>query len=277
MKKKYQLSTIRISFLLFLMAISYGNTFGLTPTRVILACDSNPEYIHFWPVVAQAWQKIIGLRPTLALIAHEHIRVDESLGDVIRFAPIKGVSTVLYAQCIRLLLPAFFPNEVCIISDMDMIPLQKKYFIDSIQNIPNDHIAVYRSQSVLEFKQFPMCYVAAKGSLFQDIFNLDTIDDIPIIIKKWADLKRGWSTDQQILYSYLTTWNKFSSHCDLLNIKVHRIDRSNWHYNTKELARGAYTDCHCPRPYAKYKKSIDYIINQALAAEYKKNNQLLTG
>jgi hypothetical protein len=245
---------------------------ALTPTRVIVASDANPNYIQFWPIVAQAWRDIVGIRPTLALIAPDNVSVDESLGDVIRFAPIEGVSTALYAQCIRLLLPVLFPEDVCIISDMDIIPMQRKFFVNSIKNVAEDHFAVYRTKAILKYKQYPMCYVAAKGSVYGNIFNVNTIDDIPTIIQQWANLKKGWSTDQQLLYSYLHSWEYFKSHCDLLDIPINRIDRSkNSKYNETKLKNGSYTDYHCPRPYAKYKKVIDYIVAQATMVEQQKH------
>jgi hypothetical protein len=59
--------------------------------RVILSTNENPNYIQFWPTAAKAWQEIVGVRPTLALIASEDVQVDRRYGDVIRFEPIKKV------------------------------------------------------------------------------------------------------------------------------------------------------------------------------------------
>src|SRR5947209_1083135 len=73
--------------------------------RVILATDGNPLYLEFWPLVARAWQRILPVRPTLALIGDETISVPEGFGDVVRFAPVSGVDTALQSQAIRLLLP----------------------------------------------------------------------------------------------------------------------------------------------------------------------------
>jgi len=111
--------------------------------RVILATNDNPEYIEFWPLVAKAWKEIVGIQPTLALIGDESVQVDESLGDVIRFAPIEGVSTGNYARTIRLLLPILFEDEVCLISDIDMLPLSKEYYQGSIADVPEDNFVVY--------------------------------------------------------------------------------------------------------------------------------------
>ncbi len=51
---------------------------ALRLSRVILATDANSDYIEFWPIVAKAWKEIVGVKPTLALIAHKDVYIDES-------------------------------------------------------------------------------------------------------------------------------------------------------------------------------------------------------
>src|ERR1700737_349362 len=98
-------------FLCFLFSCS--SLIAARIDRVILGCDANPMYIEFWPMVARTWKEIVGVKPTLALIAPSSMVIDESLGDVIRFEPIPGIPTSFQAQVIRLLLPAYFEDEVC--------------------------------------------------------------------------------------------------------------------------------------------------------------------
>src|SRR3990167_8708329 len=107
--------------------------------RVILSTDNNPTYKDNWPIVAKAWKELVGLKPTLAFISNEENEIDETLGDVIRFKPIKGVPNDFYAQVIRLLLPAFFKDDYCIISDIDMLPLDANYFLKSVLFAPADN------------------------------------------------------------------------------------------------------------------------------------------
>lgn len=235
---------------------------GLVIDRVIIATDSNPAYIEFWPIVAKAWSDRIGIRPTLALIAHDDVQIDESLGDVIRFEPLEGIPTPLQAQAIRLLLPAYFPDECCIISDMDMIPLNKDYFVNSIADLPDDVFVVYRDRAYGDNDaRYPMCYLAAKGRVFQDLFNIESINDIGAIIKAWHSLNWGWSTDELVLHMYLRNWPLYHTKCVKLGHGVEkRIDRSCWSYDADLLHQGDYIDAHCPRPYSTYKKEIDAIL-----------------
>ena len=103
------MKTMYIFFFIFSASIQNAICFKID--RVIIASDANQTYLDFWPFVAKAWKKM-GIKPTLALIANKNIVVDETLGDVIRFEPIEGVSTALFAQTVRLLVPAFFENDI---------------------------------------------------------------------------------------------------------------------------------------------------------------------
>jgi len=259
----------KIIFLLLTQLFLANNCFGLTIDRVILSTNENPKYMDFWPIVAKAWQKI-GIRPTLAFIADKNVEIDESIGDVIRIEPLKGIPVSFQTQVIRLLLPALFKNEVFLISDIDMLPLQKEYFVDKIKNIPDDCFVVYRDKAYKKIKRFPMCYNAAMGKTFADIFGgtqgINNIDDIYRVIKelskKW---RNNWNTDEYALYVYLTKWKLYRKKCikcggTLKHIIDRRVDRSNMKYSTQRLKDNYYIDFHMPRPYKKYKNAIHKII-----------------
>lgn len=231
--------------------------------RVILSSDANPFYLEFWPIVARAWKEIVGIKPTLVLIADMDVCVDETIGEVMRFEPIQGVSIALQTQVIRLLIPAFFENEVSIISDIDMLPLNKNYFIKELENIPDENFLVYRDKAYENNSfRYPMCYNAAKGSTFKEIFKVNTLKDIPHIIKAWASLNLGWPTDEFILYAYLNNWKKFHSKCTRLGHSTEkRIDRSdNLTYDTQLLQNNYYIDAHLLRPYSQYAHEINQLL-----------------
>lgn len=247
-----------IALLIFCLPV-YTNTLQLS--RAILASDANQNYIQFWPIVAKAWKEIIGITPTLALIADADVEIDESLGDVIRFTPLPNIPTSLQAQVIRLLLPACFPDDGCIISDIDMIPLNKRYFLESISECADNAFIVYRDKGYKNGKRFPMCYNAAKGSTFQEIFSINSLEQIAEKIKAWHAKNLGWHTDELILTATVNDWAKKTKRCIKLGHTTEkRIDRSSWKYDKTLLKKGIYIDCHMPRPYEKYKHSIDTII-----------------
>ncbi len=258
-----------ISSLLFL-AGCFNKATNLELKRVILATDANPMYLEFWPLTAKAWQQVTGLRPTLVLVADSSVVVDESLGDVIRFEPIANIPTALQAQAIRLLIPALFPEDGCIISDIDMIPLQKSYFIDSVSEVPDDCFVVYRNLGYNDQdNHYPMCYNAAKGKIFAEIFGVSGVNrteimaNIRTVIINWAQLKHGWVTDEMCLVCELKKWPNYANKCIKLNHSGGpRVDRGDWQYDLKLLKSGHYIDSHMLRPYSRYKAEIDELIIQ---------------
>ncbi|MEX0671809.1 MAG: hypothetical protein WD068_00470 [Candidatus Babeliales bacterium] len=251
---------MKVCWLVFLVGV-YAQ--ALTLDRVILATDAHENYIQFWPLVAKAWRDIVGIRPTLALIADMSVEIDQSCGDVIRFAPIPGVPTSLYAQTIRLLLPAYFPDDGCIISDIDMMPLQKKYFIESINDVSDDRFVVYRGRTYdwMAAPRYPMCYIAAKGSIFKEVFKIQKLGDIPAIVRSWYARGFGWDTDELMLYEYISLWQEKTNRLTkLLHDSSGRIDRLAWQFDSAKLKNLIYIDAHMPRPYHLHKELIDQLI-----------------
>lgn len=242
----------RITIILLGLVLVCPMGYALPLHRVIVACDTNPIYLPYWPVVAQAWKKIVGLKPTLVIIGPKDTPVDKTLGDVIIVEPLLDVPTALHAQLIRMLIPFLFPNDGCIVSDMDMFPLSKDYFVNSIAHVPDNSFVVYRD-AVHRGENpgmYPMCYIAAKGSVFQEVFNVHSLDDIAAITRAWWAKRIGWHTDQQMLYECLHAWKDFEIRCIRLGHMVGpRVDRGAWHYDINLLKQGHYIDCHGFRPY----------------------------
>lgn len=249
--------------IIFSFFVFFENNKALKIDRVILSSDSNPMYLDFWPIVAKIWKNNFNIVPTLALIGDETIKVDETIGDVIRFEPIQGIPNSFYSQVIRLLLPIIYENDTCLISDIDMIPLNLDYFTKPIEKINDDCFVVYRDKAYIgNYDLFPMCYNVSKGKTFQEIFKIKNINEIPEKIKFWfnsAD-NRGWSTDEFLLHKYLINWSE-QNRLILLGQSVEkRVDRSNWFYNINKIKNGYYIDSHSLRPYKQYKNEIDKLI-----------------
>lgn len=243
-------------------ALLFSTVQGLELKRVILSTNNDPNYIEFWPVVAPIWTAM-GLRPTLALIADEDCPIDTSLGDVVRFSPLPDVPESLQSQVIRLFLPILFPDDGCLISDIDMIPISRGYFFDGAWHCPDHGFLVYRNRAYEneESIRYPMCYNAAKGSVFASVFGISSADQIPDMIRLWASAGLGWDTDEKLLHVYLQEWERKGG---LLFRLGHggmpRLDRGNWNIDVNTLDITKYIDCHGPRPYSKYKESIDAVV-----------------
>lgn len=245
-----------------LMLFGIGALNALEINRVVLATNQNPNYVQFWPVVAPIWKKM-GFQPTLALIADNYGDVDTTLGDVLLFPVLSDVPESLQAQAIRLLVPALYPDEGCLIADIDMLPISSEYLRLGAKDCPDGAFLVYRDNAYWNeaMCRWPMCYVAAKGAVFQEIFGVKRIDDIADLLRYWHAQGHGWNTDECMMYAYGMAWEFMGGKVIRLGHGVPgRLDRANWtgDYGTLDLT--GYIDCHCPRPYAMYKESIDQVV-----------------
>lgn len=193
--------------------------------RVILSSTVDERYIEFWPVVARAWHDLIGARATLALISERRdIPLDTSIGDILYIDPIPGLAIGLHARMIRLLLPVYFENDVCLFSDIDMIPINRSFFLDNIKDISDDCVVVYNNRaynqknSLDNFSRVPMSYVAARGAVFREIFKVATMCDVCNLLMLWGKTANT-ASDEMTLAACLKNWPDFKKRCVLLNYR----------------------------------------------------------
>ena len=241
----------------------------------LVACNENPHYLAFWPVVKRAWWEIVGIPCIMVYIGNE---LPQSLqGDpaVILFKPIPGWPTATQAQCIRLLYPALLSDDgAVIISDMDMIPLQKDFFVKTLENNTEDQFVSYREPID---NQIIMCYVAAIPSVWSKLFEINSLEDVYKRFEQWSQENpadgfhggQGWCSDQEILFKQVN--NVVIYPCPYKHVcpRPDRLDRCKPHEwivfgeNTRiNLDKKVYVDFHMP-PYLPYKDQIESIIDYA--------------
>jgi len=243
--------------------------------RVILGCDSHPDYLPFWNLSSRAWAKIIGVRPTLVLIADEIPEtLDRTYGEIHLVKPISGIPTARQAQIVRFFFPSQFPDEICLTSDIDMFPLSSDYFNGIVKNVPDNNLAVYSADSTLpgmpNHPSFAVGYNAAKGKTFEEIVqgNMENFEEK---LREWVSEGHEWFTDEIMFYKSWSQWSEKNTRTSYFRrgynltpdpIHINRIDRSNnCAYRPDLLQKGYYFDFHMPRPYSQYKEQIHDVVN----------------
>ena len=238
---------------------------------VIHSSDSNPFYLDFWPLVSRVWKEGFGLEPILLYIDENHdIPISEAYGKVIKMKPVPNVPKYLQCLWIRYWYPSQVPDSVCMISDIDMFPVSKNYFIRQIVGIPDTkYVHLNPSHEFL-----PSCYHIAKGSLFKEVLNLEPTWEESVTALHNRELghncfdgtnpilkdKLQWGSDEE----YAT--RKIRGYPDQsLFVMIHRthqrIDRSHWVYSIANIRRDVYADSHSIRPYSAYKGEVDWLVN----------------
>ena len=194
--------------------------------RAIVASDSHPDFLGFWPLIAAAWEKI-DVKPTLILIEKfdEDIEVDETVGDVKKVKlPDDSLHSAFCAQTARLLAPCLYPDEVVTIADIDIVPLSHSYFNDNIQHAKDTFIELRHGMAGHKTfgPQIPICWNVATGSTWSEIFgvcaDMQNYESVFLpMLRKWfpdnyktaaEEHTETWHTDQKILYDYVNIWSK---------------------------------------------------------------------
>lgn len=235
---------------------------------VITATDLNPLYYNFIPIFVKAWSSLF---PEIDIII---VLISDYLPDTLldyskyihRVDPIDGINTAFQAQCIRLLYPQTIQrNEGVLITDMDMIPMNRFYYENAIQNISDDTFICYRD--VCLPSELPICYNIALPPIWKDMFNGETMQQWYIGTNYDGNHGGvGWSTDQLIL---IKKFNQYIGNKTILNdtiTKFNRLDRINAYQFTDKnslrlkISNGEYSDYHCLRPYLQHKELNDFIV-----------------
>lgn len=246
---------------------------------VLTACNENPLYADLIPLFIKTWNK---LYPTVDVkIVFISPCVPENLkyyeDNIVLFKPLSGISTSFISQYIRLLYPALldYKNGI-LITDMDMLPMNRTYYTKNIENFDDDCFVYLRHVLMRENNQIAMCYNVAKSSTWSEICNIKSITDVErrlIEVHNRVQYKnghnnQGWFTDQIDLFQSIVKWNKRDTHFKVLHDNFtgyRRLDRI-YTFNINDpkfqsyISNGLFSDYHCYRPYKKHKEINEKIF-----------------
>jgi hypothetical protein len=224
---------------------------------VITSVNNNPLYIDFLPLFIKTWNKLYPSVDIKIILIHteipKNIKIYEK--NIILFHPIPNISTSSIAQYIRLLYPALlnYKNGI-MITDMDMLPMNRHYFTENIKHIPNNKFISMRNSFL---NQIPMCYCVASNKTWGNIFQIKTLEDVKIRLTKINNYYKNnisWSLDQIHLYHNVKYWNSKTNDCIFLydkETKFNRLDRDTFildETTINTIKSEKYSDYHCYRP-----------------------------
>lgn len=262
--------------------------------RVLIGADDNPLYLPFLPIVSLAWQKLLGIKPTLAYVPSDGKIKDwmkEYCQDIVVYDIPKEIKRGSAATfCARLLIRAIWKEDICMVSDLDMIPLQKDIFLNLPKNFTKDNFlsigydafkngdgsptdpAVKNSN----FRKFPSCYTIATSNVWKEIINPRDLAENELL-NSWHDhrdfdaqespVKSHYFCDESLMRALVQKWNPSRDRVigvdrgANLGVMDGRIDRANWQVDKKKLEAGNFVDAHCPRPFSQYRDSLKLITD----------------
>jgi hypothetical protein len=229
---------------------------------VVISSDDNPMYKDFYPIVAKRWNDL-GFKVYYINITDVDEIIENEYGIINKIKAIQGFSTGFQSQIARLFANNLIEGNI-LTSDIDMLPLNKDYFLEKA-NICDDKIIIYSGQPYGDVPYYQLCYVAANTKLFRECLSIEKMSFFDFCSSLKEKYNEDWNSDEHFMY------DEFQNHLDKLMIlrdrdlswggETKRIDRYNWQYNFYLLQNNYYIDAHMLRPYLQYKYDIDFLIN----------------
>jgi len=254
--------------------------------RVILSCDPNPKFLDFWPVVAQAWQKLFGVSVRLALVADIKAFPAPQLyayGPVDYLPPVEGIPIANQAKVARYWVAAAMQDDhVTMINDIDLLPLSKDYVNTLLGNRPKGTLVTLGAELYrgVEKGKHMAGYLTGETSVFKQMVNPKGLG--------WTDWVRSFSGLQRFdhkedisnptnsenpdcfsdesLLRYLQWINPVpfeNRRMPFWPYTEQALDRADWKFDAQKLKDGVYKEAHLPRPYSenvdKIKPLTDYL------------------
>lgn len=127
------------------------------------------------------------------------------------------ICTVFQAQTVRLCYAALIdtPGAV-IVSDMDLIPLESRYYTKPWFDLDSKQFLVYRDL-LTKLNQYPICFNAAHPTVWGSVLKISNEDDVANRLKEFHRIcgggtfsglrgGHGWFCDQEMLYQNIEQW-----------------------------------------------------------------------
>jgi len=228
---------------------------------VLMGSTTDPFYLDFWPIVSKIWKEVFNITPILGLMTDKETELYESeYGYIKEFKTYGNINVGSQSQYVRMYLSKFLKGN-CIISDIDIIPLSKQYFISDLIEYSDDDLIIMSShhEQTRNINQYPMCYVVGNSKTFNNVFNTDLEWDV-FVKKVYESSDEKWFSDQVFLYNSIKSYGFDNVKFPVRSFNNDRVDRSYWSYNCNLVKEGIYIDSHLLRPYKEFENEINELI-----------------
>ena len=269
--------------------------------RVIVSCDDS-HFKEFWPIVAKSWNKYFPDKKVCLAFVTDRDENDELVikmkqyGEVYLFPVQPNIPTPNQAKMYRHILAGNFDKDVCMIEDIDTIPLQKDFVNNILSQRKEDHLLrvgaeIYKGTS--DQGKFPISNITAESYVFRKLINPDDLD-YENLFNSWRNvkvfdnkesignepdasgvgslakrpggrpvIKHGFS-DESLMRVFV---KKFISNggkvCEIdrgVNARKYWIDRSWWRIDQNMLKNDEYVICNFLRPFSQNYHLIEPIV-----------------
>lgn len=236
---------------------------------VVVSCTNNSLYFNFLNLIKEYIPKIMKTKLICVFVGDKNKITKFENGIIHEIKQIENIPCNLQAAISRMYITKFYSNSICMISDIDMLILNKDYFNDTIISLDEDSLVIFGHDLYPNTIRYPMCYNIAKGKIFEKILKIQDITFecyCNMLYEKYKHLGSDRITSADELY-YTDCVNesndvnvvKIERGLSSSGIASNRIDRIKWEYDDKKITQ--YIDCHMLRPYeSTNKEKIDKLL-----------------
>ena len=243
----------------------------------VFSSNSDRKYLDFWPKTRDLWIRM-NIIPIFVFIGEEDKVIDRGNYIIRKIKKINNYDDGFQSQISRLFITKYYPNESIITSDVDMLPISENYFRTTVEKHPEDSFICMSSDGYDDDKQIrnygkvPICYNVGLGKTFAEILDLEC--DFKTFCARLWENHPHWDSDEKYLAKKL---GDFREQHRIIRLKrgfthgseaIGRIDRADWCVSEFKFKTKRYVDCHSVRPYKRYKKEIDELINFIYKYDY---------
>lgn len=256
--------------------------------KILVSSNDNTEYLEFSAIIGKAWKKLLPKTKVILICItdktpEQFSSINKYYDDIIYIKNTLNIPSGNHAMASRMLIASsMFKNDIIMLSDIDMLPLNSNFFIDNIKDISDDKLVLLGGNAYNSKVKFPICYMIAKGLTFSEILNPENLDyncllykmtqhtnieNLKNILKPYPTSGNCGRFDDEALFSdFYINWKDIEKRTKVINrnwnngIAVDRIDRINWHLNMEDLKNNKIYDAHLPRPLSKNLDKISPLL-----------------
>jgi hypothetical protein len=264
---------------------------------VTLSCNDDPVYWEFWNPISKHWKQKFGIHPVLFYYGKDNPALSEEHGTVVRHDVIEGVPDYVAATWGRFWVTKFFPNKMCLISDIDMFPLSRKFFLETANprfdcythlNADAYHVGdfeCWKSDGIT----VPVCYHLATAEMLNAVYRFsESYDDemTKLMNRDYSEYKSGFATTPEAhlqkasaanggmwgideMYSTSMLREYYRAGGSVTNgqriLPQNRLCRSRIGMQISAFGAGTHIDFHSLRPYTAYTADIQYLLERGTA------------
>jgi len=218
--------------------------------RVVLSTNNDPRYMEFAKITPHAWRKFF---PECEVQLVQALRQPDtpsgSLAKLVRYSAASAGD----------------PNEVCLIHDIDTVPLQRQYTMDLLgQRKPGHLFCVGREvyDGTPDEGKFPAGHMTGEGHLFKALLK-GYVPGLPSMFDDKEDVRSHDFSDESMVRAQLARHPEIPvQHVERgLDIRHDWIDRSWWNIDREKLWAGGYVECNMLRPWSAYPGEMQPVVD----------------